>query len=103
MHVVWIDQNSNMQSGSPNDLNAAGDDPLTETMDSEIVTLQPHGPASALESGLTDTTMDPGTISADASTPVQGQPHQFGPHNGARQKPFGLNLPTPDQTCSRLT
>ena len=64
-------------------------------MDSGIVTLQPRGTDPAPESVLTDTTIDPGTVGEDASTPIQGQPHWFGPHNGARPKPFGLNLPTP--------
>ena len=82
-----------MQSGSPGDLEAAGDDPFTKIMDSGIVTLQPHGPSLALESMLTDTTMDPVTMGAYASTPVQGQPHRLGPQNGARPRPFGLNLP----------
>ena len=70
-------------------------DLFTGTMDSGIVTLQPHGPALAPESVLTDTTMDPGTMGADASTPVQGQSHRSGPQSGARPKPFGLNMPTP--------
>ena len=64
--MVWIDQDSNRQSGSPGDLEAAGDDPFTGTMDSGIVTLQPHGPGPARESMLTDTMMDPGTMGADA-------------------------------------
>ena len=45
--MVWIDQDSKMQSGSPGDLEAAGDDPFTENMDLGIVTLQPHGPGPA--------------------------------------------------------
>ena len=76
----------------PNELDAAGDDPFTETMYSGIVTLQPCGPGPAPESVLIDITMDQGTFGADASTPVQGQPHRFGPQNGARPKPFGFNL-----------
>ena len=56
-----------MQYGSPNDLDAAGNDPFIEAMDLGIVTLQPRGPAP--ESVLMDITMDPGTIGADASTP----------------------------------
>ena len=54
-----------MQSGSPGDLEAAGDDQSTETMDSAIVTPpppHPHGPDPAPESVLTDTTMDSGTM-----------------------------------------
>ena len=82
-----------MQYGSPNDLDAARNDPFIETMDLGIVTLQPRGPAP--ESVLMDITMDPGTIGADASTLSQGQPHRVGPQNGARPNPFGLNLPTP--------
>ena len=39
--------------------------------------------------------MDLETMGADASTPVQGQHHWFGPQNGARPKLFGVNLPTP--------
>ena len=78
----------------PGDLKAAGDDPFTETMNSGIITLQPHGPGPAPESVLTDTTIDPGTMGADASTLIEGQPHRFDPQNGARPKPFDLNLPT---------
>ena len=43
-----------MQSGNPGNLEPAGDDLFTGTMDSGIVTLQPG----------------PGTMGADASTPV---------------------------------
>ena len=67
-----------MQSGSPGDLDAAGADPFTETMNSGIVTLQPHGQIQPWTRELW----------------VQMLPHQFGPHNGARLKPFGLKLPT---------
>ena len=69
-----------------------GDDPFTETMNLGIVSLQPHEPGPAPESVLTDAMMDPGTVGADASTPVLGQPQ---PQNGDILKPFGLNLPTP--------
>ena len=41
------------------------------------------------------TIMDPGTMDADTSTPVQGQYHRFSPQNGTRPKLFGLDLPTP--------
>ena len=69
-----------MHSGSPDDLETAGDDPMfTGIMDSGIVTLQP----------------EPGTMGADASTPVQGTAWSVHPQNCARPKPFGLNLPTP--------
>ena len=53
-----------MQSGSPGDLEAAGDDPFPKIMNSGIVSLQPHGPGPAPESVLTDTMMDPGTMGA---------------------------------------
>ena len=78
---MWsgLTKNSKMQSDNPNDLNAAGDDPFTETTDSWIVTLQPRGTGLAPESVLTDTPMDLGTMDVDTSTPVQGQPHRFGP------------------------
>ena len=59
-----------MQYDDPNGLNAAGDDPFTETIDSGIFTLQPRGTGLAPESVVTDTTMDPGTMGADTSTPV---------------------------------
>ena len=64
---------------------------IRSSMDSGIVTHQPRRTGPGPESVLTNTTMDPGTVGADTSTPVQGQPH---PQNGARPKPFGLNLPT---------
>ena len=83
-----------MQSDHPNVLNATGDDPSTETIDSGIVTFQPRGTDLAPESMLTDTMMDPGTMGAYTSTPIQEQPHRFGPQNGARLKPLGLDLPT---------
>ena len=90
-----LTKNSKMQSDDPNGLNAVGDDPFTETIDSWIVTLQPCGTSRAPESVLTDTTMDPETMGADTSTSIQGQPHQFGPQSGARPKLFGPDLPTP--------
>ena len=60
-----------MQSNDPNVLNATGDDPSTETIDSGIVTFQPRGLVP--ESVLTDTMMG-----ADTSTLTQGHPHQIG-------------------------
>ena len=90
-----------MQSGSPGDLEAAGDDPFTKSMNSGIVSIQPHGPGPAPESVLTDTMIDPGTMRADASTPVLGQPHRFSPQNGARLKQFGLILLVSRRRCSQ--
>ena len=63
-----------------------------ETIDSGIVTLQSCGTSPASESVLTDTMMDPGTMGADTSTPVQGQSHRFGPQNGIRPRLFGLDM-----------
>ena len=92
--MVWIDQDSNMQSGSLGDLEAAGDDPFTITMDSGIVTLQPRGPGPAPESMLTDTTMDPGTR-------VQMHPHPSKMHpHPSKDSLIGSNLQPADLTTS---
>ena len=48
-------------------------------MDSGIVALRSRGAGPVLESMLPDAMMDLGTMGADASTPVLGQNHRFGP------------------------
>ena len=65
----------------------------TETIDSEVVTLEPRGPGPTPESVPIDIKMDPGTVGAGAATPLQEQSHRFDPQNGAGLKLFSLNLP----------
>ena len=84
-----------MQSDDLNVLNATGDVRPDETTDSGIATLPPGGTDPAPESGLTDTTRDPGTVGADAAIPAQGKPPRLGLQSGARLKPFSFGLPTP--------
>ena len=67
-----------------------------ETIDSGMGTLQSHGTGPALEAMLPDTMMDRGTMGVNASKPVLGQNHRFGPRSGVRPRLFGHDMFNPD-------
>ena len=79
-----------MQSDDPNVLGTSGDDRPDGITYPEIDTLPLDETDPAPESGLTDTTRDPGTVGAHAATPAQGQSPRLGLQSGARLKPFSF-------------
>ena len=75
--------------------NMKGGDRPDETIDSGICTLRPRGTSPSLKSLLPDTVIKGGIINIDASMPVLGQNHRFGPWSGVRSRLFGHDMLTP--------